>query len=108
MSNETGRGSRSNEPPPLATVSRLRLDENTSRSGADEVDWYETERLTGQITGGGRSAAAADEPAIAPERTPVLDWRHADPSPIPKRSAETATSSRPPTSRQRHVTSPLA
>jgi hypothetical protein len=83
MSNETGRGSRSNEPPPLATVSRLRLDENTSRSGADEVDWYETERLTGQITGGGRSAAAADEPAIAPERTPVLDWRHADPSPIP-------------------------
>jgi hypothetical protein len=83
MSNETGRGSRSNEPPPLATVSRLSIDENTPRSGADEADWYETERLTGQITGGGRSAAAADEPAIAPERTPVLDWRHADPSPIP-------------------------
>ena len=83
MSNDTGRGSRSNEPPPLATVSRLSIDENTPRPGADEADWYETERLTGQITGGGRSAAAADEPAIAPERTPVLDWRHADPSPIP-------------------------
>ena len=51
MDNDSGRGSRSDKPPPLATVRRLRLDEYSSRSGAAEDDWYETERLTGQITG---------------------------------------------------------
>lgn len=79
MDNDSGRGSRSDKPPPLATVRRLRLDEDTSRSGATEDDWYETERLTGQITGRARSTAATDEPAVAPDATLVLDWRNPSP-----------------------------
>ena len=42
-------------------------------------DWYETERLSGQITGRARSAAATDEPAVTPGATLVLDWRNPDP-----------------------------
>jgi hypothetical protein len=79
MDNDSGRGSRSDKPPPLATVRRLRLDEYTSRSGAAEDDWYETERLTGQITGRAPSTAATDEPAAAPDATLVLDWRNPSP-----------------------------
>ena len=81
MDNDSGRGSRSDEPPPLATVSRLRLDESASRSGIAEDDWYETERLTGQITGRAPSAAATDEPPVTPGGTLVLDWRNPDPAP---------------------------
>jgi hypothetical protein len=81
MDNDSGRGSRSDEPPPLATVRRL--DEHTSRSRIAEDDWYETERLTGQITGGARSTAVSDELATGREPTLVLDWRHADPGHAP-------------------------
>ncbi len=85
MDSDSGWGSRSDqEQPPPATVRRLRFDEHQARSrAAAEDDWYETERLTGQITGGAASAAATDQPAISRERTRALDWRHADPSPTP-------------------------
>src|SRR5437763_15874617 len=79
MDNDSGTGRRSDDPPPLATVRRLRLDEYTSRSGAADDDWYETERLSGQITGRARSAAATDEPAVTPGAMLVLDWRNPDP-----------------------------
>ena len=79
MDNDSGTGRRSDNPPPLATVRRLRLDGYTSRSGAADDDWYETERLSGQITGRARSAAATDEPAVTPGATLVLDWRNPDP-----------------------------
>jgi hypothetical protein len=82
MDNDSGRGSRSGKPPPLATVRRLRLNEYTSRSGAED-DWYETERLTGQITGRAPSAAATDEPALRPKPTLALDWRNPDPGARP-------------------------
>jgi hypothetical protein len=85
MESDSGWGSRSDqEQPPPATVRRLRLDEHTARSrAAAEDEWYETERLTGHITGGAASAAATDQPAISPERARPLDWRHADPTPAP-------------------------
>jgi hypothetical protein len=85
MESDSGWGSRSDqEQPPPATVRRLRLDEYPTRSrAAAEEDWYETERLTGHITGGAASAAATDQPAISAERTRALDWRHADPTPTP-------------------------
>ena len=85
MESDSGWGSRSDqEQPPPATVRRLRLDEYPTRSqAAADEDWYETERLTGHITGGAAVAAATDQPAASPERTRALDWRHADPSPTP-------------------------
>ena len=61
-------------------VRRLHLDELGPGAGIAEDDWYETERLTGHITGRARSTSAADEPAVAPEATLVLDWRHPDPT----------------------------
>ncbi len=81
MGNESGRGGRSSEPPELATVRRLHLD-NTARSSATATDeWYETERLTGQITGRARGASMTDQPTRPSEQTPVLlDWRHAEPA----------------------------
>jgi len=83
MDNDSGRGSRSDQPPPLATVRPLHLNELTAGAGAAEDDWYETERLTGQITGRAQSAAATEEPPAALEPPPTLDWRHADPEPPP-------------------------
>lgn len=79
MDNDSGRGSRSDKPPPLATVRRLCLEDDTSGSGATADDWYETERLTGQITGRTRSAVATDKPTVAPGATVALDWRNPDP-----------------------------
>jgi hypothetical protein len=81
MGNESGRGGRSSEPPELATVRRLHLD-NTARSSATATDeWYETERLTGQITGRARGAPVTDQPTRPTEQTPVsLGWRHAEPA----------------------------
>lgn len=81
MGNESGRGGRSSEPPELATVRRLHLD-NTGRSSATATDeWYETERLTGQITGRARGAPATDQPTRPTEQTAVLlNWRHAEPA----------------------------
>ena len=79
MGNDSGRGSRSDKPP-LATVRRLCLEDDTSGSGATADDWYETERLTGQITGRARSSAGSDKPAVAPEATVALDWRNPAPA----------------------------
>jgi len=83
MDNDSGRGSRSDQPPPLATVRPLHLNEPAPDAGAAEDDWYETERLTGQITGRARSLAATEGRAVAPVPSPALDWRHADPEPAP-------------------------
>jgi hypothetical protein len=82
MDNDSGRGSRSDQPPPRAAVRSLHLNEVAPDAGAVEDDWYETERLTGQITGRARGAAAT-EGAAAPVPSPALDWRHADPEPEP-------------------------
>ena len=83
MDNDSGRGSRSDEPPPLAMVRRLRPDEHGAHPGIAEDDWYETERLTEQITGGARTTAVRDEPAREPEPTLMLDWRNPDQDPAP-------------------------
>jgi hypothetical protein len=78
MGNDSGRGSRSDEPPQLANVRRLHLDDVEGPSATATEEWYETERLTGQITGGARSAAPIDPPAPSQDEAPVvLDWRHA-------------------------------
>ena len=78
MGNDSGRGSRSDEPPQLANVRRLHLDDVEGPSATATEEWYETERLTGQITGRARSAAPIDPPAPAQDEAPVvLDWRHA-------------------------------
>ena len=61
-------------------VRRLHLDELGPGAGIAEDDWYETERLTGHITGRARSSPGLeqrlqDAPAV------VLDWRHAAATP---------------------------
>ena len=80
MDNDSGRGSRSNEPPKLATVRRLHIDDGEGSSATATEEWYETERLTGHITG--RRNAPAVEP-IRDEALLDLDWRHADSAPPP-------------------------
>jgi hypothetical protein len=75
MSNHTGRGNRPRELAPRASVRHLHADD-AEGSGATSTDaWYETERLAGQITGGGRTAAPAVPQSGAPV---VLAWRHAE------------------------------
>ena len=86
MSNSSGRENGSPERPPLGTVRCLRVEEQLSRSSIAEEDWYETERLTGQITGGSRRATTAEEPALADEPIVALDWRDALPSGPPSKS----------------------
>ena len=85
MDNESGsRGSRSNEPPKLAPVRRLHLDDGEGSSATATEEWYETERLTGHITGRARGASPGNGTMPSHhEPTPVLDWRHADPAPAP-------------------------
>jgi hypothetical protein len=84
MGNDPGRGGRSDEPQPLATVRRLHLDDVDGSSATATDEWYETERLTGHITGGARSAPTADRPAPSQAAAPViLDWRHASAAPPP-------------------------
>src|ERR1019366_10398905 len=84
MGNDSGRGSRSNEPPKLAPVRRPHLDDGEGSSATATEDWYETERLTGQITGRTRSTSTVDRPAPSQNEAPViLDWRHAEPTPPP-------------------------
>ena len=79
MDNDSGRGSRSNEPPKLATVRRLHLDDGEGSSATATEEWYETERLTGQITGRARSASPTDRTAPSQNEAPViLDWRHTE------------------------------
>jgi hypothetical protein len=78
MDTDPGRGSRSNEPPKLATVRRLHLDDGAGSGATATDEWYETERLTGHITGRTRSAAPIDQQhAPSRDQAPVvLDWRH--------------------------------
>jgi len=84
MDNESGRGSRSNEPPKLAPVRRLHLDDGEGSSATATEEWYETERLTGQITGRARDTSTIDRPAPSQSEAPaVLDWRHAEATPPP-------------------------
>lgn len=81
---DSGRGSRPNEPGKLAIVRWLHLDDGDGSITTATEEWYETERLTGQITGGARSHAPGDRPAPANDRAPlVLDWRHAEATPPP-------------------------
>jgi len=67
-----------------ATGSVRSLFANEAEGGAIATEeWYETERLTGQITGRSR---AADGPEPAQHRVPLaLEWRHANVSPSPNR-----------------------
>jgi hypothetical protein len=84
MGNDSGRGSRSNEPPKLATVRPLHLDDGEGSSATATEDWYETERLTGQITGRTRRTSTVDRPAPSQGEAPVfLDWRHTEATPTP-------------------------
>ena len=71
MDNDSGRGSRSNEPPKLAPVRRLHLDDGEGSSATATEEWYETERLTGQITGR-RNAPAGRAPTGRGARCPRL------------------------------------
>jgi hypothetical protein len=85
MTYHSGRGGRrSDEPPELATVQPLHGGELDHSSATATDDWYETERLTGHITGGARPFAPTGRPATpdAGQRV-VLDWRHAEPPPVP-------------------------
>jgi hypothetical protein len=75
MDTDSGRGSRSEEQPPLAMVRRLHLDELGPGAGIAEDDWYETERLTGHITGRARSNPGLEQ-RLQDAPTVVLDWRH--------------------------------
>lgn len=80
--NDSGRGRGSSEPPELATVRRLHHDGTAGSTATETEEWYENERLTGQITGRGRGASPTDQPTRASEQTPlILDWRHAEPAP---------------------------
>jgi hypothetical protein len=81
---DSGREDRSDERPQLATVRRLHLDDDDGSTAIATEEWYETERLTGHITGGVRHATAADPPAPTLDRAPPgLDWRHAPAEPAP-------------------------
>jgi hypothetical protein len=72
---EWGRQTRSDEPSGGAEIRHLHVEEaERSASYSSAEDWYETERLTGHITGGAR---ALSPPSAATE--PVgLGWRHAE------------------------------
>src|SRR5664279_3154667 len=85
MGNDPGRGgSRSDEPPPLATVRQLHVDDADGSGVTATEEWYETERLTGHITGSAHSTAPVHRPAPSQQGAPVvLDWRHAAPATPP-------------------------
>ena len=75
MDDDPSWGDRSHEPPPLAPVRRLRLGDAEGPTSAGE-EWYETERLTGQITGRAASEPPVDRQAPGQDQGPVLlDWR---------------------------------
>ncbi len=81
--NDRGQEPRSNEPQ-LATVRRLHLDDGNGSTTTATDEWYETERLTGQITGRARHAPPADAPAPAQNAASVvLDWRDTSAVPSP-------------------------
>lgn len=74
MDTDRGMSSVSGELPKLATVQRLHIGEPGEGRGEDE--WYETERLTGHLTGGARPSTQA----VAEDDAQRLDWR-AGPAP---------------------------
>jgi hypothetical protein len=78
MDNDSGKAGRLHEPPKLATVRRLHI-EDAGESGPSQ-EWYETERLTGHITGGASPTSTSCPPAPAQDAL-VLDWRHPASSP---------------------------
>lgn len=79
MDTDSGTKGESHEPPQLPPVRRLHHDDAEASSITATEDWYETERLTGQITGGARTASPTGQPASAQTQAPaVLDWRHAE------------------------------
>lgn len=81
---DPGKGGRSGERPQLATIRRLHLDNGDGLTATATEEWYETERLTGHITGGARHATAIDPPASGLDPVPAgLDWRHAPALPAP-------------------------
>ena len=83
MDDDTGLGDRSHEPPPLAPVRQLRLGDAEGLTAAGE-EWYETERLTGQITGGAASEPPVDRQARRHDQGPMLlEWRHVQGTPAP-------------------------
>lgn len=77
-------GGWSQERPPSASVRSLFADEADRASATAIEEWYETERLTGHITGGARTATPTDRPTPAQDQAAVvLDWRHIDAPPAP-------------------------
>ena len=78
----TGKQTGPEERSARGSVRSLFADEAEGGAIAAE-EWYETERLTGQITG---RAGATDRPEPAQHRVPLaLEWRHAEVSPSPNR-----------------------
>jgi len=76
MDTDSGTNGESHGPPQLPPVRSLHHDA-AERSSA--TAWYETERLTGHITGGARTASPTGQPTPAQTQAPiVLDWRHAE------------------------------
>lgn len=76
MDTDSGKKGESHGPPQLPPVRNLHHND-AERSSAPA--WYETERLTGHITGGARTASPTDQPASAQSQAPiVLDWRHVE------------------------------
>ncbi len=82
--NDRGRERRSNEPQ-LATVRRLHRDDGDGSTTTATEEWYETERLAGQITGRAPSVPANPPVPAQAEAPVILDWRH--PAPIPSPTA---------------------
>ena len=85
MSNRTGtgRGTGPEERSVRGSVRSLFPHEAEGAGAIGTEEWYETERLTGQITG---RARASDRPEPAEHQMPIaLKWRHAEASPPPSR-----------------------
>ena len=83
MDDDTGSADRSHEPPPLAPVRQLRFGDGEGFTAAGD-EWYETERLTGQITGGASTEPPLDRQPPGQDQGPVLlGWRNAQATPAP-------------------------
>ena len=83
MDDDTGSADRSHEPPPLAPVRQLRFGDGEGFTAAGD-EWYETERLTGQITGGAFTEPPVDRQPPGQDQGPVLlGWRNAQATPAP-------------------------
>ena len=82
----TGRGTGPDKRSVRGSVRSLFPPEAEGAGAIATEEWYETERLTGQITGRGRSLKTTASSALGhDEAPPVLDWRHADVLPAPTR-----------------------